>query len=195
MILFDTSDHVLVDGDYQTISELVEKNKHDLKNADLQIADLHGVNLRTANLAGADLSKADLAGTDLSMADLRDTNFDGADLYGTKFCGAKLEGAKFDGQHIVDAQRFAARLIGAYIDNEHLLRQPIFIHGLLWPVLITDNFMRIGCQRWEHQEWRDFSDRDIHDMDTINAVKFWSRYKKFLLDLCREHKMTTTWPR
>ena len=50
-------------------------------------------NLREANLEGADLSDADLEGANLEGADLRYANLDGANLKGADLKGAKMNGA------------------------------------------------------------------------------------------------------
>ena len=56
-----------------------------------------------------------------------------------------------------------------------------YLRNLLWPVLITDGFIRIGCQRHSKAAWAGFTDEQIEDMDT-NALKFWVKHKANLLD-------------
>ena len=72
-----------------SIRELAEKNKADLHEADLIVAnlrgaDLRGANLRVANLCGANLYEADLRGACLSGADLFRANLRGA-KYGKEY--------------------------------------------------------------------------------------------------------------
>ncbi len=119
-------------------------------------ADLYGANLRGANLRGADLYGADLYCADLYGADL-----DGANLYG-------------------------ANLRGADLDGEKLSKTPLQLNNLKWPVLISDAYLRVGCQRYLIEEWRNFDDEYIVKMD-FGALKFWRQWKASIMALCDAH--------
>ena len=136
--------------------------------ANLSGANLYGANLSGANLYGADLSGADLSGADLSCANLYGANLSGANLYGADLYGADLYGAKIDG--------------------EEIKKLPVQIGGLAWDVLITEGFMRIGCQRHTHEAWAEFGPDEIHDM-AGNATEFWEQWKAILLSICKEHSI------
>ncbi len=114
-----------------------------------------------ANLYGADLSGADLYGADLSRANLSRANLSGADLS-------------------------RANLYGAKIDGEEIKKPPVQIGWLAWDVLITEGFMRIGCQRHTHEAWAEFGPDEIRDM-AGNATEFWGQWKAILLSICKEH--------
>ena len=129
--------------------------------ADLSGADLSGADLYGANLYGANLSGADLSGANLSRANLSRANLSGADLYGANLCDAK-------------------------IDGEEIKKPPVHIGVLAWDVLITEGFMRIGCQRHTHEAWAEFGPDEIHDM-AGNATEFWEQWKSILLSICKEH--------
>jgi hypothetical protein len=62
------------------------------------------------------------------------------------------------------------------------------IGGLAWDVLITEGFMRIGCQRHTHEAWAEFGPDEIHDM-AGNATEFWEQWKAILLSICKEHSI------
>ena len=111
-----------------------------------------------ANLGGAYLARANLGGANLARASLDGANLDGAYLGG-------------------------AYLGGAYLDGEVLNKAPISLINLQWSILITGQYMRIGCQRHTHEEWRDFTDAKIRNM-AIGALAFWSKWKAPLLALC-----------
>ena len=74
---------VIVEGEYESIRDCLEKNKHlsfwnaDLRRANLQGANLRGVDLSEADLRGADLRGADLRGTNLQTTDLREAEVQG----------------------------------------------------------------------------------------------------------------------
>ena len=139
-------------------------------------ANLDGANLRGANLRGANLYGANLRGADLYGANLRGADLDGANLCGANLCGANLCGANL----------YGANLRGADLDGEILKRTPLTVTGLRWFVLITDGFLRIGCQRHSHADWANFSDEQIAQMDS-HASAFWTTWKAPLLSMCAAH--------
>ena len=104
----------------------------------------------------AEKGKADLRGANLRDADLR---------------GANLRDAHLD---------------GANLDGEKLTKSPLVITGLRYWCLISDGYMRLGCKRFTHEEWTDFSDDEIEKMD-ICALKFWKQWKESLLSMCKAH--------
>ncbi len=88
------NDEIIIEGDYKSTKDALEKNK----GANLGGADLGGAYLGEADLGGADLRGADLGGAYLVGADLG-----GADLEGADLRGATLWGAVF-GNNIYDAK-------------------------------------------------------------------------------------------
>jgi hypothetical protein len=134
----------------------------DLSGANLIGADLSGANLSGANLSGANLSGADLIGADLSGADLIDADLRGANLSG-------------------------ADLIGADLSGEILKKTPISILNLTWDVLITTEYLTIGCQRHTHKVWEAFTDDEIAKMES-RASEFWMVNKEWLLGTCKAHR-------
>ena len=140
-------------------------------------ADLRGADLRGANLYGADLRGANLYGANLDGANLYGANLYGADLRGANLYGANLDGADLDG----------ADLRGANLDGEKLSQTPLQVTGLKWFILISDNFMRIGCQRFTHEEWANFTDEEVVKLD-FGALKFWRQWKASLVCMCHAHK-------
>ena len=118
--------------------------------------------------AGANLAGAYLGGANLGGANLGGANLGGADLGGAYLGGADLGGASLD---------------GAYLDGEVLNKAPISLINLQWSILITGQYMRIGCQRHTHEEWRDFTDAKIRNM-ARGALAFWREWKAPLLAIC-----------
>jgi hypothetical protein len=154
------TDQVLCEFDVGTLKEAVVKAVSD--GADLRGADLRGADLRGADLRGADLRGADLCGANLYGADLGDADLYGANLYGADLGGAELEGEK-------------------------LAIAPIQIDGLVWLVTISESYMRIGCQRHTHDEWKGFDEETISDMSG-DALEFWKHHKSWLLAACKSHR-------
>jgi hypothetical protein len=123
-----------------SIKILAEKNKTNLRGANLLGADLRGANLlgadlRGANLQGAYLRRANLQGAylrraNLQNADLMDANLQnahlqgailqGADLQGAILQGADLQGAILQGADLQGADLQGADLQGAILQNANL---------------------------------------------------------------------------
>ena len=97
--------------------------------------------------------------------------------------GANLAGAYLGGANLGGANLGGANLGGAYLDGEVLNKAPISLINLQWSILITGQYMRIGCQRHTHEEWRDFTDAKIRNM-AIGALAFWREWKAPLLAIC-----------
>ena len=125
--------------------------------------------------------KANLDGAYLYGANLRGANLDGAYLY-----GANLDGANLDGAYLYGANLGGAYLYGANLDGEKLTKSPLVITGLRYWCLISDGYMRLGCKRFTHEEWAEFSDDEIEKMDSC-ALEFWKQWKESLLAMCKAH--------
>jgi len=110
----------LICEDDCTKKELAEKNKANLRGADLWGADLRGANLWEAdlrganlwgaNLWGANLREADLWGANLREADLREADLRGANLREADLRGANLRGANLWGANLWEADLWGANL-------------------------------------------------------------------------------------
>ena len=133
--------------------------------------------------AGANLARANLAGAYLAGASLDGAYLAGAYLAGADLGGAYLGGADLGGAYLGGAYLGGANLGGAYLDGEVLNKAPISLINLQWSILITGQYMRIGCQRHTHEEWRDFTDAKIRNM-AIGALAFWREWKAPLLAIC-----------
>lgn len=85
------------------------------------------------------------------------------------------------------AVRAGANLDGANLDGETLTTIPLSLLNLRWPVLVTDNFMRIGCKRHTHADWAAFTTAEIEAMNSC-AASFWAEWGDILLAICKQHK-------
>ena len=127
-------------------------------------ADLSSADLRDADLSNADLSNADLSSAYLSNADLSNANLSNADL-----SNADLSNADLSNADLRDAD-----LAQAILPNSTFI-----IFGEKYFISICGYCVRAGCQCHSVNEWRQFSKRDIFDMDGKNSLKFYPR----LLDI------------
>jgi hypothetical protein len=147
-----------------------------LVGASLDGASLDGASLRCASLEGATLDGASLDGASLRCASLDGASLDGATLDGASLDGASLRSASLDG----------ASLRSASLDGEILTRTPRSINHTTWPILITEGYMRIGCQRHTHAEWAAFDDDAIARMES-RAPAFWDQWREPLMAMCKAH--------
>ncbi len=170
------SGHVLFSHDVEgntlkaTVEAAVKKRAY-LRDAYLRRADLRGAYLRGAYLRDADLRDADLRGANLRGADLRD-----ADLRDAYLRGANLGGADLGGAYLRDAD----------LGGEKLTKAPLSLLSLRWPILITEAYLTIGCQRHTHEAWWNFSDDEIAKMSD-GALEWWRQWKGALVLLCDAH--------
>jgi uncharacterized protein YjbI with pentapeptide repeats len=108
------------------------------------------------------LSDADLRGANLSDANLSDADLRGANLSDANLSDADLRGEK-------------------------LAIAPISILNLSWDILISEQYLKIGCQRHTHDEWKAFDDAKIKSMES-RASEFWNVNKTWILSACDAHK-------
>ena len=117
-----------------------------------------GLAVKWAMKAGANFGNADLRG-----ANLRGANLGGADLWGANLWGADLWGAHGINQYVKCIQ----------IDT--------------YPITYTAEVIQIGCERHTHQEWAEFDDASILQMDGRKALTWWRKYKAWLfqaIEMC-----------
>ena len=126
--------------------------------------------VQDANLSDADLSDADLRG-----ANLRDANLRGANLRGANLSGANLSGANLSGADLSDADLSDAKLRGANGNRKELRTMQIETYSISF----TKDILQIGCKRFLIEEWKNFNDETISNMDS-NALTFWNKWKQFI---------------
>jgi uncharacterized protein YjbI with pentapeptide repeats len=185
--LFEFDAETIKDAVVQAVKSGAYLRGADLSGAYLRGANLSGAYLRGAYLSGAYLSGAYLRGADLSGAYLRGANLSGAYLRGADLSGANLSGAYLRGADLSGAYLCGADLSGAYLSDEKLTKTPLFISNIQWNVIITTEFLTIGCQRHEVEKWASFSDDEISSMH-VKALQFWKTWKTPLLAMCEAHR-------
>lgn len=84
------------------------------------------------------------------------------------------------------ANLYGANLCGANLDGEKITKNTLSIVGLHYWCLISDGFMRLGCKRFSHAEWAEFTDEQISKIDT-GALEFWQQWKAPLLAMFQQH--------
>ena len=94
--------------------------------------------------------KADLRWANLRGAYLSGADLSGADLYGADLCGVNLSGANLS--------VFQSESYTAYVQKEST---------------------RIGCRYYSNNEWRNFTDEQISEMD-CNALEYWNNNKEII---------------
>jgi len=143
------------------------KNNANLSSADLNYADLNYADLSYADLNYADLSYADLSYADLSYADLGYANLSYASLNSANLIYANLNSANLSYASL----QFS---LGTVHDNIK------FIQIDTYHIVYTSDVLCIGCEKHPINEWREFDDERIIQMDGKAALKFWRKYQDFI---------------
>jgi hypothetical protein len=65
---------------------------------------------------------------------------------------------------------------------------PINVRGMFYNVTIIDAYMKIGCEKHTFDQWEEYDDRRILEMDGKSALKFWKENKTILMAMCRNHE-------
>lgn len=146
-------------------------------------ADLCNANLGNANLGNADLGKANLRGANLRGAYLNGAYLSGADLRGADLRGVNLNGAYLSGAYLSGADLSCAK----YGDGVPLEHEPIQLSGTKYHIIIMDTHIKIGCKLYSHDEWSNFTDEQINEMD-VGALKWWNEWRNFVLSLSLGHQ-------
>ena len=84
------------------------------------------------------------------------------------------------------ADLYGADLYGADLDGEKLTKTPLQLNNLKWFVLISDSYLKIGCQRHLISDWETFNDGEIEKMAS-GALDFWKKWKNSILAICKAH--------
>lgn len=92
----------------------------DMRGANLRQSNLQGANLYRVNLTGANLSEANLCGTILTAANLSGANLAGANLSGSILSAANLTDADLSGANLNGANLYLASLQGVILHETRL---------------------------------------------------------------------------
>ena len=120
-----------------------------------------------------DFSKIDLSGVDLHGVDLRNAKLYYAKLYYAKLCGTDLRGADLCGANLCSANlRYA---IGNMQEIKSMQLDKYMI-------TYTSEVMAISCKQHTIEEWKNFSDDEISQMDE-SALDWWKKWKQDILSI------------
>ncbi|MGL4523755.1 MAG: hypothetical protein ACRCWQ_14505 [Bacilli bacterium] len=73
--------------------------------------------------------------------------------------------------------------------NQVCTKTPVNLLGFYYTVTITDKHMRVGCQCHTFEEWKNFTTKEILEMDGKEALKFYRDVLvPVLLPMCEAHK-------
>ena len=139
---------------------------------------LSGANLVRANLVRANLYGANLYGANLEDANLYGANLVRANLYGANLYGANLVRANLYGANLEDANLYGANLEDAAITLLMGAHQR-------YSVIIINGDIKIGCERHSIEEWENFKQKEIIEMDGKEALKWWKQYKPIIIPLAK----------
>lgn len=131
-------------------------------------------NLSGVNLSGLDLRRANLSGVNLSRANLRWANLRWANLSGVDLIGADLRGLDLN---------------DAYSNNKEIKSLKIFEE---YDLAYTSDRLQVGCENHGINEWWEFDDEQILEMDGEKALKFWRKNKELIKQIIEQCPATAT---
>ena len=76
-----------------------------------------------------------------------------------------------------------ADVIGDVLEQENDCKN---ITGAKYNITITPKYIKIGCQHHTKEEWWNFTDREILEMDGKEGIKWWTKWKPILRFICDE---------
>lgn len=167
---------------------------------------MQGTNMSGTSMVCVDLSYASMDSAVLTYARMANTIMDHTHLNNARMASARIVEGLMNQAQIYGADLSRARMIRTQVagvllaganltdmvmkdvilDGERISRTPIQLLGLTWPVYITPQYMRIGCQRHKHEEWAGFDDARIQQMDLRQAPAFWRKHRDVLLAICKQ---------
>ena len=121
-----------------------------------------------AYFAGADFTDANFTGADFTDADFTRADFTRANFTGANFTGADFTRADFTDADFTDAIGNRREVKSLQIDT--------------WSITYTSTHLQIGCQRHKIEDWWEFDDETINDMDGA-ALEWWRKWKAPLRQL------------
>ena len=104
--------------------------------------------------------RADLRNADLSEANLRNANLSEANLWNANLRNADLRNADLRNA-ISNMEESRSMQLEKY------------------RIFFTKDILAIGCKQYSWDEWRDFTDRQIAEMDD-GALKWWNKWKEHI---------------
>lgn len=164
-------------------------HNHNLRGADLRFADLSHADLSHADLSGADLTGAVMRHADLTRADLSGAILTGATLQYSLLQRAYMKQAKLNNADLHKANLDRAFLLDADLSRANLNQNSLdqttgdgrYIKNvpdtLRYPVAYTATHIQIGCKNYLIEDWRTFSNKQIHSLDGDQAVDFWNQQR------------------
>ena len=196
LLEFSNNNDYNVEGSTENLIKFIQDNAGKflyLRKANLWDANLEGANLRGADLWDANSEGADLRDADLRGANLWDANLEDADLRGANLRGANLRDANLEGANLRGANLEGADLRGADLRDADLrdadLRNNKGVYGLnteYYNIYFHKQQIQIGCKRHTLEEWENFTDSDIDEMDKEKALLFWKKYKDDVFSLYKK---------
>jgi hypothetical protein len=175
------ADHTLwaaANGGNRAHLEWADLREADLRKADLRDVYFLGANLRGVNLRGARLQRAFLGWADLEGADLEGADLEGADLEGANLEGADLEGANLEGTNLRNTAGNGREIKSLRCGVYH--------------IAYTATHLQIGCEGHPIDDWWEFSDEEIDQMDPGKSLEWWKEWKSHLRGLIKESPAVPT---
>ena len=174
----------------EELKEILELHQKWLNNEGGIRANLYSSDLNGANLSNANLSNANLCNSDLSGANLKYANLSSSDLSHANLKGANLSGANLKGSDLSSSDLSHANLKGANLSGANLLRTIGDMQSVKsfqvekYMITYTDAILNIGCRSYTIDEWNNFTNKQVSDMDN-GSLEWWSKWKPIIMQIIK----------
>ena len=102
-----------------------------------------------------------------------------ANLRGANLRGANLRGANLYGSNLRYADLRGANLYGVFGNMKHVKSLQIEQYYITY----TSKIIQIGCQSHTIEEWRNFTNKSILEMDGKRALEWWNKWKPIIMQI------------
>ena len=131
------------------------KEKISFHRADFSGSDFSGSNFRNSNFSGSDFSDSDFRNSSFRYSD-----FSGSNSRNSNFKNSNWENSRHQ-YKIGNMREWKSMQLDTYM------------------IVFNKRIMAIGCQQYTIDEWKQFTDEKISEMDK-KSLEWWNKWKDFI---------------
>jgi uncharacterized protein YjbI with pentapeptide repeats len=154
-------------------------------DSDFSDSNFRGSNFRGSNFRGSDFRGSNFRGSDFSDSDFRGSDFRGSNFRGSDFRDSNFSDSNFRGSNFSDSDFSDSNFRGSnFRGSKHQykignMREWHSMQLDTYMIVFNKHILAIGCQQFSIKEWREFSDKQIENMDK-EALAWWAKWKDFI---------------
>ena len=156
----------------------------DFSESNFRGSDFSESDFSESDFSGSDFSWSDFSGSDFSESDFSESDFRGSNFSGSNFRGSDFRGSDFSGSDFrgLDFRKSRHQYKIGNMREWHSMQLDRYM------IVFDKNILAIGCQQHSIKKWKEFSDKEISNMDKA-ALDWWNKWKDFIfkaIELCEK---------